>query len=127
MADRIALNRTNTELLAANIRRQAQRTGIAYDDQGTCVKSLEDIKERRQLAENKRKYKEAKSWRKKKNNQYFFQLSKNLMRLRPDPIYGLNHHIPSKNTKNPGSPTRNKKLEDKVLINTFQDLLRIEL
>ena len=42
------------------------------------------------------------------------------MRLGPNPP------ISSKNTKNPGSSARNKKHEDQVLINPFQDL-RIEL
>ena len=50
MADRVVLNRTNTDHLAANTRkkRRVQRTGIAYDGQ------------RRQRAENKRNDKEAK-------------------------------------------------------------------
>lgn len=36
MADRVILNRTNTELLAAHTRkkRRVQRTGLQYDDQG---------------------------------------------------------------------------------------------
>ena len=36
MADRVVLNRTNTELLAANLRKKqrAKRTGIQYDGRG---------------------------------------------------------------------------------------------
>ena len=39
MADRVVLNRTNTELFAANTRKKqrAQRTGIQYDGQGARV------------------------------------------------------------------------------------------
>ena len=49
MANRVILNRTNTDLLAANTRKKwrAQRTGIAYDGQGARVLSLEDVEERR--------------------------------------------------------------------------------
>ena len=75
MADRIVLNRTNTELLAANTRkkRRAQRTGIQYDGQGARVLSLEDVEERRQLAENKKRDKEAKKLvqKKKQDDRYF--------------------------------------------------------
>ena len=75
MANRVVLNHTNTELLAANTRkkRQAQRTGIQYDDQGARVLSLEDVKERRQQAENKKKDKEAKKLvqKEKQDNRYF--------------------------------------------------------
>ncbi len=48
MADRVVLNCTNTELLAANTRKkwQAQRTGIAYDGQGARVLTLEDVKKK---------------------------------------------------------------------------------
>lgn len=55
MADRDVLNRTNTELLAANTRKKqrAQRTGLQYDGQQARVLSLEDVEKRRQLAENK--------------------------------------------------------------------------
>ena len=51
MADRIVLNRTNTELLAANTRKKkrAQRTGTQYDGQGARLLSLEDVEKRRQL------------------------------------------------------------------------------
>ena len=59
-------------------------------------------------------------------NRYFLQVSKNLMRLGPDLIYGPNPSISSKNTKNPDSLARNKKFKDQALINTFQDLLRIK-
>ena len=62
ITDRIVLNHTNTELLAANIqkKRQAQCTEILYNGQGACVLSLKDIKKRRQLAKNKKRDKEAK-------------------------------------------------------------------
>ncbi len=62
MADRVVLNYTNTELSAAYTqkKRQSQRTRIQYDGQGVCVLSLENVEERRQLAENKKKVKEAK-------------------------------------------------------------------
>ena len=130
MADRIVLNCTNTELLAANTqkKRRAQHTGIQYDSQGAYVLSLEDVEERKQLAKNKRKDKEAKKLAQKERqaNRYFLQVSKNLMRLAPDLIYGPNPPISSKNTKNPGSSAWNKKCEDQALINAFQDLLRIE-
>ena len=90
--------------------------------------SLEDVEERRQLVENKREAKETKklAQKEKQDDRYFLQVSKNLMRLGPDLIYGPNPSISSKNTKNPGSSTRNKKHDDHVLINAFQDLLQIE-
>ena len=84
MTDRIVLNRTNTELLAANTRKKqrAQRTGTQYDVQGDRVLSLEDVEKRRQLAENKKKEKEARSQvrKDKQNDRLFFQVSKDLMR-----------------------------------------------
>ena len=48
MSNRVTLNRTNMEFLAANIqkKRQAQCIRIQYDSQDTCVLSLEDIKKR---------------------------------------------------------------------------------
>ncbi len=57
MADRVVLNRTNPNLLAANKRkkRQVQRTGIG---QGARVLNLEDVEKRKQLAENKERDKE---------------------------------------------------------------------
>ena len=57
MADSVVLNCTNTEIFAANTRkkRRIERTGIAYNGQGARVLSLKDVKERKQLAENKRK------------------------------------------------------------------------
>ncbi len=63
MTDRIVLNRTNTELLAANTRKKqrAQRIGTKYDGQGARVLSLEDVEKRRRLAENKKKKKEVKN------------------------------------------------------------------
>ncbi len=63
MADHIVLNRTNTELLAANTRKKqrVQRKGTKYDGQGARVLSLEDVEKRKRLTENKKKVKEAKS------------------------------------------------------------------
>ena len=63
MTDRIVLNRTITELLAANTRekQRPQRTGTQYDVQGDRGLSLEDVEKRRQLTENKKKEKEARS------------------------------------------------------------------
>ena len=80
MTDRIVLNRTNTELLAANTRekQRAQRTGTQYDVQGARVLSLEDVEKRRQLAENKKKEKEAgsKVRKEKQNDRLFFRYLK---------------------------------------------------
>ena len=89
--------------------------------------SLEDVEERRQVVENKRKDKEAKklAQKEKQDDRYFLQVSKNLLRLGPDLIYGPKPLISSKNTKNSGSSARNKKREDQSLMNAFQDLLRI--
>ena len=130
MADRVVLNRTNTELLAANTRkkRQVQRTGILYDGQGARILSLEDVEERRQQAEIKRNDKEAKklAQKEKQDDQYFLQVSKTFMRLEPDLIYRSNPPISSKNTKTSGTSARNKKREDQALINAFQDLLQID-
>ena len=122
MADRIVLNRTNTELLAANIRKKqrAQRTGTQYDGQGARVLSLEDVEKRRRLAENKRKEKEAKSQAKKEkqDDRLFFLASKDLMRLGPDLIYGPNLVTPL-------SLPKNKKRDDSIFQNAFYDLLLI--
>ncbi len=62
IADRVILNCTNTELLATNTQKKqrAKCTGIQYNSQSTCVVSLDNVEEKRQLAENKRKDKEAK-------------------------------------------------------------------
>ena len=89
--------------------------------------SLEDVEERRQLAENKRKDKEAKkqAQKERQDDRYFFQVSKTLMRLGPDLIYGPNL-ISSKNIKTSGTSARNKKREDQALINAFQDFIQIE-
>lgn len=67
MADRVVLNRTNTDLLAANTRKKqrTQRTGLQYDGKGAPVLSLEDVEERRQLAEDKKMDKEARIQAKK--------------------------------------------------------------
>ncbi len=131
MADRVILNCTNIELLTTNTqrKRQAQRTRIQYNGPSACVLSLEEVKERRQLAENKRKDKEAKKLAQKEKQaiRYFLQVSKNFMQLVPDLIYGSNPPISLKNTKNPGFLAQNKKCEDLPLINAFQNLLRIQL
>ncbi len=89
--------------------------------------SLEDVEERRQLAENKRKDKEAKklAQKERQDDRYFFQVSKTLMPLGPDLIYGPNL-ISSKNIKTSGTSARNKKREDQALINAFQDFIQIE-
>ncbi len=131
IADRVILNHTNTDLLAANTRkkRQAQRTGITYDGQNARVLSLKDVEKRRQLAENKEKDKKAKRLvqKEKQDNRYFLQVSKNLMRLGLDLIYGPNSPIFSKNTENLSFSTRNKKHDNQVFTNAFQELLCIEL
>ena len=105
MADKVVLNRTNTELLAANTRkkRQVQHTKIQYDGQSARVSSLEDVEERRQVAENKRKDKEARklAQKEKQYSRYFLQVSKNLMRLGLDLIYGPKPLTSSKNTNPP--------------------------
>ncbi len=69
MTDRVVLNRTNTELVAANTQKkcQAQHTGLKCDCEGARDLYLEDVDERKRLAENKKKDKEAKNWRKKRN------------------------------------------------------------
>ena len=48
MADRVVLNRTNTELFAANTRKKqrAQHTGIQYDGQIARILSIEDVEKR---------------------------------------------------------------------------------
>ena len=113
MADRIVLNCTNTEFLAAKVRKKqrAQCIGIQYNGQGACVLSLENVEKKKQLAENKRKDKEVKklAQKEKQANRYFLQISKNLMQLGSDLIYGPNSLILLKKTKNPGSLARNKK------------------
>ena len=48
------------------------------------------------------------------------------MRLGPDLIYGPNPLISSKNTENINSSTWNKKYDNQVLANAFQDLFQIE-
>ena len=65
------------------------------------------------------------SLKRKTSNRYFLQVSKNLMRLGPNLIYGPNLFISSKNTKNISSSTQNKKYDNQVLANAFH-LLRIE-
>ena len=60
--------------------------------QGGCVLSIEDGEKRRQLAENKKKEKEAKSQAKKEkqHDRFFLLVSKDLMRLGLGLIYGPN-------------------------------------
>ena len=89
---------------------------------------MKDLEDRRWLAENKKKNKEAKqsAQKEKQNNCYFLQVSRDLMRLGPDLVYGSNPPVSLKNTKNPGSLARNKKRGDSTLINAFHDLLQIE-
>ena len=68
-ADRVVLNRTNTELFAANTRkkRRAHRTGLQYNGQGARVLSLENVEKRRQLAEKKRETRKLKRKKRDKN------------------------------------------------------------
>ena len=72
MADRVILNRTNTKLLTANMRkkRQAQRTSLQYNGQGTRVLSLEDVEKRRKLAKEKKRDKKAKIEKKRQKQRY---------------------------------------------------------
>ncbi len=104
MADRIVLNCINTELLAANTwkKRRAQRKSTKYDGQVARVLSLEDVEKRKRLAENKQKEKEAKSQarKEKQDDRLFFLVSKDLMRLGPDLIYGPNPVTPPLLPKN---------------------------
>lgn len=76
----MVLNRTNTDLLAANTRKKqrTQRTGLQYDGKGAQVLSLEDVEERRQLAEKKKMDKEARlqAKKQKEDDRYFLQVSK---------------------------------------------------
>ena len=48
------------------------------------------------------------------------------MCLGPDLIYGPNPPISLKNSENISFSTRNKKYDNQVLTNSFQDLLQIE-
>ena len=122
MADRIVLNRTNTELIAANTRKKqrAKRTSTQYDSQGTHLLSLEDVEKRRRLAENKKKEKEAKSQAKKgkQDDRLFFLVSNDLMRLGPELICGPKPVTPCLLPKN-------KKRDDSIFQNAFYDLLQI--
>ncbi len=71
--------------------------------------SLEDVEKRKQLAENKKRKKEAKveARKQKQDDRFFFQVSKDLMQLGPDVIYGPNFVIPQ-------SLPRNKKRDDSI-------------
>ena len=122
MANRIVLNRTNTKLLASNTRKKqrAQRTGIQYDGQGARVLSMEDVEKRRELADNKKREKEAKSQAKKEkqDDRVFSLVLKDLMRLGPDLIYGSS-------LVSPRLLQKNKKRDDSIFQNAFYDLLQI--
>ncbi len=122
MTDCVILNRTNTEFLAADTQKnqRVQRTGLQYDSQGAHVLSLEDVEKRKQLAENKKREKEAKVEvrKQKQDDWFFFQVSKELMRLGLDLIYGLNLVISQ-------SLPRNKKQNDSIFRDAFQDFLQI--
>ncbi len=122
IAGRVILNRTNTELLAAKSRKKqrAQRIGLQYDGQGARFLSLEDVEKRKQLAENKKREKEDKveARKQKQDNRFFFQVSKDLMQLGPDLIYGPNLVIPQ-------SLPKNKKRDNSIFRDAFQDLLQI--
>ncbi len=61
---------------------------------------MKDVENRRQLAENKKKNKEAKqsAQKEKQNNRYFFQASKDCMQLGTDLIYEPNLFVSLKNT-----------------------------
>lgn len=133
MADKVILNRTNTELLAANTqkKRRAQRTGLQYNSQSAQVLSLEEIEKRRKLAEEKKRDKEAKIEEKRQKQGYrdFLAFTKSLMRLGPDLLYGP---IPfsltisfSKNITGGISLTRYKNRNDLIVTSAFQDLLQI--
>lgn len=62
----------------------------------------------------------------KQDDRYFLQVSKDLMRLGPELIYGPNSSTPSsKNTTNPDSLARNKKRGDLIITHAFQNHLRI--
>ena len=84
--------------------------------------SLEDVEKRKRLAKNKKKEKESKSQaeKEKQDDRLFFWVSKNLMRLGPDLIYGLNPITPR-------SLPKNKKQDDYIFQNAFSDLLQITL
>ena len=78
------------------------------------------MEKRKGLAENKQKEKEAKSQarKEKQDDRLFFLVSKDLMRLGPDLIYGPNPVTPRPLPKN-------KKQDDSIFQNAFYDLLQI--
>ena len=80
------------------------------------------MKKRKQPAENKKKEKEAKSQAKKEKQDdwLFFLISKNLIQLLPDLIYGLHPVIPRHLSKN-------KKQDDFIFQNDFYNLLQFIL
>ncbi len=89
---------------------------------------MKDVEDRRQLAENKKKDKEAKqsAQKEKQDNCYFLQASKDLMPIGPDLIYKPNPSVFSKNTQSPSPSAQNKKRGDSTFMNTFQHLLQME-
>lgn len=104
MADRIILNRSNTELSEANKRseKQAQYIGTQYDGQEAQILNFEDVEKTKQQAEIKKKETEAKS-KAQKEKYYdilFVLVCKNLMRLRLDLIYRANPLTPRLLLKN---------------------------
>ena len=54
MADYVVLNRTNTELFAANIRKKqgVQHIGFQNDNQEARILNIEDVEKRKQLTKN---------------------------------------------------------------------------
>ena len=81
---------------------------------------MEDVEKRRELADNKKKEKEAKlhAKKEKQDHRLFSLVSIDLMRLGPDLIYGPNPVIPRLSQKN-------KKRDDSIFHNAFHDLLQI--
>ena len=127
IADRVILNRTNMELLAANTqkKRQAQHTGLQYNSQGTQVLSLEDVEKRKELVKKKKRDKEAKIEKKKQKQRYqdFFAVIKSLIQLGPDllysPILSLSTVPSSKNITSGISLIRYKNHNDLIVTSAF--------
>ena len=91
-----------------------------YDIQKARVLSLEDVEKRRHLAENTKKEKEAKTQARKEkhDNRLFFFVSKDLMLLEPDLIYGSNPVTPRFLPKN-------KNRDNSIFQHAFYDFLQI--
>ena len=93
--------------------------------------SLEDVEKRRELAEEKKRDKEAKieEKRQKQGNREFVTVTKSLMRLGPDLLYGpissSTSVSSSKNTTGGISSTRHKNRNDLIVTSAFRDLLQI--